>query len=193
MSITRYDGANFVDVSTVKRFDGANWIDVNSNKRYDGANWIETLEQQLVVKRVAFNGPAVTDYSNARLTDTVSADGKTYSFTSFGQQNISRYIWLQAIGVTVKQGDVVKITIRFDSTNGSYLRVVFTESTTYDYNKVFFVNSSNVETTITVPSAGNFYLLFLNSSGYTYTSCEYLNISALSVNGKTYKDILFSK
>lgn len=192
MSIKRYDGSNFFDVSTIKRFDGANWIDVNSNKRFDGTNWIETLEQQLVIKRVAFNGSAVEDWGNASLNDTVSADGKTYSFTSFGQQGASRYIWLQAMGVTVKTGDTITFTnLEYDMTNGSYLRAKTSPNTIYSTTKEIYIG--NGTTTITANADGNLYVVFYTGSGYTYSACEYLRISTIKVNSKTYKDIIFSK
>lgn len=43
--IKRFDGANWVDVSSVRRFNGSNWQDCNSVKRFDGSNWVETMHE----------------------------------------------------------------------------------------------------------------------------------------------------
>lgn len=192
MSLKRYDGSSFIDGSAQMRFDGANWVDISSAKRFDGTNWIETLEQQLVIKRVAFNGSAIEDWNNASLNDTVSADGKTYSFTSVGQQGASRYVWLQAIGVTVSVGDTITFTnIEYDSTNGAYLRAKTSPNTKYSTTQDLYI--SNGTHTITANANGNLYVIFYMGSGYTYTACNYFRISSIKVNTKTYKDIIFSK
>lgn len=192
MSSKRYDGQNYVDTSNQKRYDGTNWIDVSSSKRFDGSNWIETLEQQLVFKRVAFNGSAIEDWNNASLNDTVSADGKTYSFTSFGQQGASRYVWIQAIGVTVNVGDTITFTnIEYDSTNGAYLRAKTSPNTKYSTSQDLYI--SNGTYTVTANSNGNLYVLFYMGSGYTYTACNYFRIASVKVNSKNYKEVIFSK
>lgn len=41
MSIKRYSGSAFADVTARKRFDGASWTDLTVGKRYDGANWVD--------------------------------------------------------------------------------------------------------------------------------------------------------
>lgn len=41
MSVKRYSGSDFADVSTRRRFDGAGWVDLSVGRRYDGANWVD--------------------------------------------------------------------------------------------------------------------------------------------------------
>lgn len=41
MSIKRYSGSDFTDVTTRKRYDGASWTELTIGKRYDGANWVD--------------------------------------------------------------------------------------------------------------------------------------------------------
>lgn len=36
----RFDGSNFVQMTTAKRFDGSAWADIATAKRFDGSNWI---------------------------------------------------------------------------------------------------------------------------------------------------------
>lgn len=40
MTFKRWDGAAFVDITTLKRWDGAAWVDVSELKRWDGAAWV---------------------------------------------------------------------------------------------------------------------------------------------------------
>lgn len=41
MTLKRFDGAVYVDLTTRKRFDGASWIDMTVAKRFDGAVWVD--------------------------------------------------------------------------------------------------------------------------------------------------------
>ena len=36
----RFDGTDFVAVTTFKRYDGTDWVDVLQTKRYDGTDWV---------------------------------------------------------------------------------------------------------------------------------------------------------
>jgi hypothetical protein len=36
----RFDGTNFVGLTTLKRFDGSAWVDVTVYRRFDGTNWV---------------------------------------------------------------------------------------------------------------------------------------------------------
>lgn len=45
--IKRFDGANWVDVSSVRRFNGSNWVDCSEVKRFDGANWTKVFPTQV--------------------------------------------------------------------------------------------------------------------------------------------------
>ena len=45
MSVKRYSGSDFTDVTTRKRYDGANWTDLTVGKRYDGANWVDLWDE----------------------------------------------------------------------------------------------------------------------------------------------------
>lgn len=39
MTIKRWDGASWVDLTTFKRWDGATWVTLTTAKRWDGAAW----------------------------------------------------------------------------------------------------------------------------------------------------------
>lgn len=39
MALKRWDGAAYVDLTTLKRWDGASWVDLTIAKRWDGAAW----------------------------------------------------------------------------------------------------------------------------------------------------------
>lgn len=39
MTLKRWDGAAYVDLTTLKRWDGASWVDITLLKRWDGAAW----------------------------------------------------------------------------------------------------------------------------------------------------------
>lgn len=39
MALKRWDGAAYVDLTTLKRWDGAAWVDLTIAKRWDGAAW----------------------------------------------------------------------------------------------------------------------------------------------------------
>lgn len=41
MTLKRWDGAAFVDLTTLKRWDGTSWIDITLLKRWDGSAWID--------------------------------------------------------------------------------------------------------------------------------------------------------
>lgn len=41
MSIKRYNGSKFTEVTSRKRFDGNKWTDLTVGKRFDGSNWID--------------------------------------------------------------------------------------------------------------------------------------------------------
>lgn len=45
--IKRFDGANWVDVSSVRRFNGSNWVDCSEVKRFDGSNWVDVYTDQV--------------------------------------------------------------------------------------------------------------------------------------------------
>lgn len=46
--IKRFDGANWVDVSSVRRFNGSNWVDCSEVKRFDGSNWVDVLSSPVL-------------------------------------------------------------------------------------------------------------------------------------------------
>ena len=41
MSIKRYSGTAFADVSARKRYDGSKWVDLTVGKRYNGSTWVD--------------------------------------------------------------------------------------------------------------------------------------------------------
>lgn len=41
MALKRWDGAAFVDLTTLKRWDGNTWVDVTILKRWDGSAWVD--------------------------------------------------------------------------------------------------------------------------------------------------------
>lgn len=41
MTMKRWDGGSFVDLTIRRRWDGANWIDLTIARKWDGANWID--------------------------------------------------------------------------------------------------------------------------------------------------------
>lgn len=41
MTLKRWDGAVWVDLTTLKRWDGAAWVDLTTAKRWDGAAWVD--------------------------------------------------------------------------------------------------------------------------------------------------------
>ncbi len=43
MSIRRFDGNNWADISNVRRFDGDNWVDTKNVRRFDGTDWVDTI------------------------------------------------------------------------------------------------------------------------------------------------------
>jgi hypothetical protein len=41
MTLKRWDGAAYIDLTTLKRWDGASWLDITLLKRWDGASWVD--------------------------------------------------------------------------------------------------------------------------------------------------------
>lgn len=41
MTMKRWDGAAFIDLTVAKRWDGAAWVDLTVAKRWDGSAWID--------------------------------------------------------------------------------------------------------------------------------------------------------
>lgn len=41
MTMKRWDGASFIDLTVAKRWDGASWVNLTIAKRWDGASWID--------------------------------------------------------------------------------------------------------------------------------------------------------
>lgn len=49
MSVKRFDGSNWVDVSLVKRWNGSVWVDAQSVKRWADSAWVETLDRDKIL------------------------------------------------------------------------------------------------------------------------------------------------
>ena len=41
MTMKRWDGATWGDLTTAKRWDGASWVDLTIAKRWDGSTWVD--------------------------------------------------------------------------------------------------------------------------------------------------------
>ena len=46
MSICKFSGNDFSDISATKRYANGNWVDLTTAKRFDGQNWVDLLEKE---------------------------------------------------------------------------------------------------------------------------------------------------
>lgn len=94
MALKRWDGAVYVDLTTMKRWDGASWIDLTVAKRWDGATWVDmgapsgslsaTVNPASAEGQEIYSGEAFTEVFSNPVTVTStggSGAGPTFAWT----------------------------------------------------------------------------------------------------------------
>lgn len=116
--IKKFDGSNFVDISSIKKFDGSNFVDAENVKRFDGLNWVDcwSNKQKIFVESNEFVG-----YNSSTLT--VANNGKTLKFLLNAKDGNEHKLILYAPTIKIPSGTRVDL---------SYSMWIDDYSTTYE-------------------------------------------------------------
>ena len=99
MTLKRWDGAAYVDLTTLKRWDGASWVDITLLKRWDGASWVDiTLPGGGGggLSATASPGSATGAVTNSSLFTVVTSNSVTVTAT--GGTAPYTYAWTRVSG-----------------------------------------------------------------------------------------------
>lgn len=145
----RFDGSNYIDLSSHKKYDGDNFIDCDTIKRYKGSYWIEILKPY-TFSSDASNGlndyvvkdSRITKISNNRVEvygEKANINGRVY----LSCPELTFYSYLETVRLRVKCKGVDNI-----KESGVYLMIGSADMKTKKIYKSATYNISNTKESV---------------------------------------------
>ena len=103
MTMKRWDGSAYVDISTAKRWDGSAWVDLTIAKRWDGSAWVDiTLPGGGggTLSITASLNPVTTEFVEGADELTASVTSYAVTCTATGGTGPYTYAWTYVSGAS---------------------------------------------------------------------------------------------
>lgn len=155
MTMKRWDGAAFVDITVAKRWDGAAFVDLTVAKRWDGAAWVDIPLPGGgggSLSATASPGSASGSVTDSNLFVNVVSNGVTVTPT--GGTGPYTYLWMKLSGdsaVTVSNSTAASVTfsatVPRDQERSAVYRCIVTDSlaaSAFVNVSVFLIHNSNL-------------------------------------------------
>ena len=176
MSFKRFDGSNFIDISSCKRFDGANWVDAQEVKRWNGANWIDVWDF-LSMKLYTTGSPTGTRTLSGNGA-IIAATGATAQYEKYGF----------ATPKVLAVGDVVEVTYNnvtgsLGASGNTWALEAYVGSSKFINQRTALTSQQTVSFTVTEAATLRMALAF---QGTTFSSVNSASaqIVQVTINGK---------
>ena len=180
MSVKKYNGLNWVDLTTIKKYDGSSWVDLQYMRRYDGTNWIDMLQPTFKFLQYTYSGTG--SYYN------IQEDGSLNYYVASNVINQSNNIWFVLrgdFGTTINVSYYLRQSLSKEAYGHTLwcandTQISTSLSAAYQYNSYTgwrsfsYAASQNIE---------SIYLLL----GAHYTTTNTGAISNIVINGTNYK------
>ena len=173
MSIKRYNGSGFAEVSGRKRWNGSAWVDLTFGRRWNGSAWIDlwndgsgsddsdgsSSEGDLFSKLSSTVSSPTVNYSAAYTAVRTSASTKTVNVT------LTFNAWLNSSASRLGTG--VKLTVYARMSSGQWHPVVI--KNTSDVWTGTSVHSASITLTEDIPWESAKIDFYVTRSGSTYS------------------------
>lgn len=103
MTMKRWDGAAYIDLTVAKRWDGSAWVDLTIAKRWDGTVWVDIPLPGGGGSTLAITGPAGLGYAEAGSEPIRTITTTAVNLTTSGGTGPYTYSWARFSGSSAIQ------------------------------------------------------------------------------------------